>query len=371
VGSPNIASKMNIKLLEKYCKNTCTEEELNSVLEWFDKEATSPEGKELLFKIWDELEDHESDLEIDFELILDKIHNKVNLKQSKGNLQQGDQNPVRSGRAEPFIRIFTRIAAIMLLPVLVFGSYMTFKYYSVRYAHVSVNQSYNEISSSVDAITKVTLPDGSNVWLNHSSTLRYPSFFSGDSRTVDLTGEGYFEVVHNSRIPFKVNVGDIQVIAKGTTFNIMAYSDEDRIETSLIGGVVELHGFNAERKPVHLATMKPTDLTIYLKSNKKISTQTIIDDRYFSWKSGKLVFNREPIASVSKKLSRWFNVDIQVADPGLHDITYTATFVNETLPQVMELLCLVSPIKYSISDRKEMSDGTYSKRKVILSYKGK
>ena len=89
----------------------------------------------------------------------------------------------------------------------------------------------------------------------------------------------------------------------------------------------------------------------------------IADDRYFSWKDGKLVFKKEPMGEVVKKLSRWFNVDIQIKDPELLELTYTATFVHETLPQVMELLTLVSPVSYSISNRKEISDGTIYKKK--------
>jgi transmembrane sensor len=151
----------------------------------------------------------------------------------------------------------------------------------------------------------------------------------------------------------------------------MAYPDEDKIETSLINGIVELHRVESDGKTVQLLTMKPTDLTIFQKDKNEISTLTVGDDRYFSWKDGKLVFNKEPISEVAKRLSRWFNVDIQIKDPELNDLTYTATFVNETLPQVMELMAMVSPVSYSISDRKEISFGTFSKRKIILSYRKK
>jgi ferric-dicitrate binding protein FerR (iron transport regulator) len=246
---------------------------------------------------------------------------------------------------------------------------MSFKYQSTRHDQISVNQAYNEVFSSVDAITKVTLPDGSNVWLNHSSTLKYPAMFQGDSRMVELTGEGYFEVAHNPKIPFIVKAGKIQVIAKGTIFNIMAYPDEDKIETSLINGSIELEWTEPDGKQIPLLKMMPTDLAIFQKFNNEISTRSIDDDRYFSWKEGKLVFNKEPIGEVVKKLSRWFNCDIQVKDPELLDLTYTATFVNETLPQVMELLTRVTPINYSMSNRKEISDGTFTKRKVLLSYR--
>jgi len=362
---------MNKELLEKYCSNCCTEEELSSVLEWFEGSGGTPEAKALLFKIWEELPDEESNLQIDFDIVLDKIHHKVNMGQSIRLLEQAGQNIVKYKRRKHFINVLSRVAAILVLPVLSFGLYMSFKYQSTRHVQISVNKAYNEVFSSVDAITKVTLPDGSNIWLNHNSTLKYPAMFQGDSRTVELSGEGYFEVAHNPKIPFLVKAGEMQVMARGTTFNLMAYPDEDRIETSLINGSVELQQMATNGKPIRILKMKPTDLSIYQKSNNEISTSTIVDDRYFAWKEGKLMFNKEPMGEVVKKLSRWFNCDIQIKDPELLDFTYTATFVNETLPQVIELLSIVTPIKYSISNREMVSGGTFTKRKVILSYRGK
>jgi ferric-dicitrate binding protein FerR (iron transport regulator) len=362
---------MNKELLKKYCSNCCTEEELSSVLAWFEESARTSGGKSLLFKIWEDLPDEDCNLKINFDLLLDRIHHEVNLAQSKKLLEKADQNIIKFKRRENFMNILTRTAAILMLPVLSFGLYMSFKYQSAKYGQASVNLAYNEVFSSVDAITKVTLPDGSNVWLNHNSSLKYPAMFHGNTRSVELIGEGYFEVVHNSKIPFIVKAGEIQIKALGTTFNIMAYSDEDRIETSLIIGRVELQHPDPNGKLISLLKMKPTDLAIFQISNNEISTRTIDDDRYFSWKDGKLVFNKEPMGEAVKKLSRWFNVDIQVKDPELLDLTYTATFVHETLPQVMELIALVSPVSYSISDRQVISSGTFTKRKIILSYRNK
>jgi ferric-dicitrate binding protein FerR (iron transport regulator) len=249
--------------------------------------------------------------------------------------------------------------------------YISYKYQSSRHIQASVNQAYNEVFSSVDAITKVTLPDGSNVWLNHNSSLKYPSSFQGNSRITELEGEGYFEVAHNAKIPFIVKTGEIQIKATGTTFNIMAYPDEARVETSLIEGKVELELMDHAGKLTPLIRLKPSDLAIFKKTGYEITTRTISDDRYFSWKEGKLVFNEEPMGEVAKKLGRWFNVDIKIEDPELLELTYTATFVQETLPQVLELMAMASPIKYSISKREKMSNGTFSKRKIILSHRGK
>jgi transmembrane sensor len=362
---------MNKELLEKYFSNCCTEEELDSVLVWFKESARTAEGKSQLFKLWEDLSDEDVIDENNYNQLLGRIHHEINLSQSKSLLEEADQDLIRYKRKERFIRTFTRAAAILLFPVLGFGLYMSARYQSVKENQFVANKAYNEVFSSVDAITKVALPDGSNVWLNHSSSLRYPAIFQRDSRGVELKGEGYFEVVHNSEKPFIVTAGAIDVKVLGTAFNVMAYPDEDRIETLLIEGCVELQRAGPYGRTISLVKMKPTDLAIFQKSKNEFSISTIADDRYISWKDGELIFNEEPLREVTKKLSRWFNVDIQINDPRLHELTYTGTFINETLPQVMELMSMISPVRYTISDRKEISPGSFSKRKVIINYKNK
>jgi ferric-dicitrate binding protein FerR (iron transport regulator) len=359
---------MNKVLLKKYFDNRCTDEELDSVLNWFENAGSTSAGKEFLFGVWEKLPDETEKSEMDFDLILDKIHHRVNLMKSREHSKLAGPNISKYKGGENLLRIFTRVAAVLLLPVLGFAMLMSYKYQSVKSVQNSAQMSYNEVFSSVDAITKITLPDGSNVWLNHSSVLKYPSIFQGKTRNVELKGEGYFEVAHNEKIPFIVKTGDLQVVALGTKFNLLAYPDEDKIETSLINGCVKLLKSESDGKIATLLKMKPTDLAIYQKSDNEIFTRTISDDRYFSWKDGKLVFNKEPMGEVVRKLRRWFNVDIQIKDPELLELTFTGTFRNETLPQVMELFAMVSPIDYTISKRSESIDGTFSKRQVVLSY---
>ncbi len=360
---------MNKELIKKYFNNNCSEKELKAVLDWFTDYAHLPEGKALLYNIWEELDEQAPGEKADYDTNLCKIHHEINIRQSKILIDNSENDLVRYNRRQYIISLIRNVAATLLLPVLGLGIYYSARYYSAKSNQTSVNQSYNEVFSSVDAITKVTLPDGSNVWLNHSSSLRYPAAFQGRSRNVELKGEGYFEVTHNSKIPFVVQAGEIQIKAIGTTFNIMAYPEDDRIETSLINGQVELQRMGTNGKVVPLLTMKPTDLAVFEKSNNEISTHAIADDRYFSWKDGKLVFNAEPMEDVVKKLSRWFNADIRIEDPELKGLTLTATFVHETLPQVMDLLTLVSPVSYTITGRTADTDGTFSKRKIILSYR--
>ena len=113
----------------------CTEEELSSVLEWFEESARTSEGKSLLFKIWEELPDDDSNHKIDFDLLLNRIHHEVNLAQSKKLLEEADQNLIKYKRRKHFINMLTRAAAILMLPFLVFGLYMSFKYQSARHGN--------------------------------------------------------------------------------------------------------------------------------------------------------------------------------------------------------------------------------------------
>lgn len=360
---------MDKELLKKYLNNSCNQEELKIVLEWFKESGRSQECKELLSNFWEDFKCSDEDKGSNLDRILDTIHHKINISATKELLEKADDDIFKYKKKENLIIRLSKIAAFLVIPLLGYGLYISTKYFGTKQSQISANQSYNEIFSSEDAITKVTLPDGSMVWLNHSSTLKYPPVFTGKTRSVELFGEGYFEVKSNPKVPFIVKTEEIETKALGTKFNIMAYPEEERIEVSLINGHVEIMHLEPNGSIITLKSMKPTDLSVYWKERNELVTRTIKDDRYFSWKDGKLIFEKEPIGEVAKKLSRWFNVDIQINDPELYELTYTGTFIHETLPQVMELLSLVSPIRYSISDRQVIDSGMFTKRKVILRYR--
>jgi ferric-dicitrate binding protein FerR (iron transport regulator) len=355
---------MNKELLKKYFENRCSEEELKSVINFIKSSSFDDEGKSLLYDLWEETSADNRQL-TDFDHLLDRIHHKVNLYRLNEKGEGENRNRIKIKKLFSYIK---NAAAILLLPVLGFSFYMTVKYSETEVKSETSGQAFNEVYSSVDAITKVTLPDGTIVWLNHRSSLRYPANFRNKIRSVELMGEGYFEVAHNPEMPFIVNAADVQIIALGTAFNVLAYPEEDKIETSLINGVVKMQRIDESEGVVKLADMNPSDLVVYNKSNREIVRRSIHDDRYFSWKTGKLIFNREPMGEVVRKLSRWFNVEIRIEDQKLYDLTFTGTFINETLPQVMELIQIGTPIRYSITSRKELDSGTFSKRVVTLRY---
>ena len=139
-----------------------------------------------------------------------------------------------------FTKWLTRAAAILLIPVLGFLFYTLSekKSISTQYAAAAVDSL--EIIAPIGSRTVVQLSDGSTVHLNYGSKIKYPQFFSGETREIELEGEGFFEVAHNPEKPFIVKIRTLNVKALGTAFNVLAYSDDDVIETTLLNGKVVL-----------------------------------------------------------------------------------------------------------------------------------
>jgi transmembrane sensor len=167
----------------------------------------------------------------------------------------------------------------------------------------------------VDAFNTVTIPKGSNyqlilsdgtkVWLNTNSSLTYPVAFNGKSREVTLTGEAYFEVVHNSAKPFIVNNALANVTVLGTHFNVKAYPDE-KMTTTLLNGSVKVSKRNGGS-----AIIKPDQEAVVSYAQTNVGVQDIDAEEAIAWKNGYFLFNNQNIKEVMQTISRWYDVDIE------------------------------------------------------------
>ena len=170
---------------------------------------------------------------------------------------------------------------------------------------IAYNTLYNPRGSKVQTIT---LADGTRVWLNAASSLRYPVAFSGKERTVELNGEGYFEVAPNAQKPFHVAVNDMDVEVLGTHFNINAYEDEKQIKTSLLEGSVKV---NSGSKSIMI---KPGEQAALANSKNNadgdITINTLIGDDVIAWKNGFFAFRHSDLNEILKQLSRWYDIDV-------------------------------------------------------------
>jgi ferric-dicitrate binding protein FerR (iron transport regulator) len=210
------------------------------------------------------------------------------------------------------------------------------------------------------------LPDGSSVWLNDGSKLKYPASFSGKQREVHLEGEAFFNISKNEKIPFIVNSSTAAIRVTGTSFNVRAYPGDPVFEATLNSGIIELN-IPRGTTDVQQIAMKPGEqVSVNLKTGQ-IDKKYVNAEEFNAWINGKLLFRDTPLDEVVLRLERWYNADIRLSSPELQNILITATFQEEKLTQALELLSYATPIKYSVSPRKRKEDGTYTKQLITIS----
>lgn len=280
--------------------------------------------------------------------ILYKIHYDIN---SAG---------VKKNSSNRLVSWVMRAAAIIVLPVLVFWGLKGFVSYS------NANNAIAEIHSPAWTRTSFMLPDGTTGWLNSSSTLKYNLNFNKDRR-IELDGEGYFDVVTDKERPFRVIAGEITVKVHGTKFNVAAWDNDKEIEVVLEEGKVELSG-NDTGNPL---IINPGQLALFDKSDRKFMTEQVETKKYLSWTEGKLVFRNDPMETVEKRLERWYDVDVDVVGAFSDDFRLRATFVDESLEDVLDILKKSIGIEYSINEPGINPDDTYEKKKVRITINGK
>ncbi len=164
--------------------------------------------------------------------------------------------------------------------------------------------SYSTLSTPRGGSYKVVLPDGSEVWLNASSSLRFPTAFRGHQREVELMGEAYFEVTKNKAKPFHVKVGEMTINVLGTHFNVNAYADESSIKTSLLEGSV-----NITRGSVS-GLLRPGQQAILAKNKEKVEIKDADLEEVMAWKNGLFQFDGADLKSIMNQIGRWYDVTI-------------------------------------------------------------
>ncbi len=210
----------------------------------------------------------------------------------------------------------------------------------------TVTTEYNTMTTPRGGKYDLILADGTKVWLNASSSITYPTAFTGKERRVTITGEAYFEVAKNKGMPFKVNVnGREEVQVLGTHFNIMAYNDEPAIKTTLLEGSVKIEKDNVTGvlKPGQQARLAP---------NGQLSVIDDADvDQAVAWKNGQTLFINEDIKSIMRQVSRWYNIDVEYRGE-MPARVFTGGISRESnLSTVLKVLEL-SKIHFTIADSK-------------------
>jgi ferric-dicitrate binding protein FerR (iron transport regulator) len=262
---------------------------------------------------------------------------------------------------------YARIASVLLIPFIVAlvlfmlsGRYDVFWGNDKKVAATQINNTLLTVKAPVGGRLNFTLPDGSCVWLNSGSELKYPVTFNNSVREVSMTGEAVFEVA-KSKHPFIVHNPGPDIKVYGTVFCINSYKDEKDVTVALVEGKISLGNSTTE------VFLKPGEVSFFNKKNKKIRVKKSKNiTRYLSWRDGRFIFRDTPLYEIAKTLQHNFGVSIEIKNPEIANYRYNAIFENETLEHILYMLTLSAPIKYNYIKPGCSSDGTITKAMVKI-----
>jgi ferric-dicitrate binding protein FerR (iron transport regulator) len=218
---------------------------------------------------------------------------------------------------------------------------------------------FNTLSTPRGGEYKLDLPDGSKVWLNAASSIRYPTTFTGDKREVELNGEGYFEVAPNAAKPFHVKTGTQDIEVLGTHFNVNAYKDEETIKTTLLEGSVKVvsrkwpvAGGEKDSEEVILKPGEQASVSRQSQTSHFITVHSPDLDQVMAWKNGQFIFRDERIENIMKQISRWYDVEVEYAGkPNQEGFTATISR-NVPVSKLLRYLELTTLVHFKIDGKK-------------------
>ena len=254
---------------------------------------------------------------------------------------------------------FRNIAAILLLPLLIVTGYLCAELDTVENKQLG----YIETIAVQGSRSRIELSDGSEVWLNAGSSLKYPKVFDGDKREVILKGEGYFIVNADPEHRFDVKTLDgVSVSAYGTEFNVLAYEKDEEIKVTLSKGAVTMNLQNSDMD----TKLLPGEQAVYSRNSQQTSVLKVNPLVETAWKDGKIIFRKSSMKDVLEILSRQFNVEFKVLNKKILNYKFSATFTNESIEEILGLLAGTSPVSYKIIYPKRNKDDSYTQTKIYM-----
>jgi len=235
---------------------------------------------------------------------------------------------------------FLKVAAVILITFLGTKAFFDWKEDPVKMQTVIVPAGQR---------AELLLADGTKVWLNSRSKLKFPDRFQKDARNVELDGEGYFEVTHKEEAPFTVHTSRYDVKVLGTEFNVKAYNSKNQFEASLLKGSVEVSNMNKSQ----VVRLRPDEQVI--SDGSQLIRSVILDKNYFRWKEGLLCLDDESIGSLIEKLELYYDVNIVVQKPSLMKYHYSGKFrISDGVEHVLKVLQLKHKFTYTKDEEQNL-----------------
>lgn len=221
--------------------------------------------------------------------------------------------------------------------------------YSSTEGALQKNQ-YNTLKVGRGEEYQLALADGTQVWLNSESVLRYPVSFSGNKREVELKGEAYFEVTHNPQKPFLVNTHEMNIQVLGTSFNISAYADDETVHATLVEGKVRVHNKMGD---VTEEVLQPNQQFVYNKNDNQVEVNQVNAGFYAAWKDGAFSFDDEPLTSIMRKLERWYDIRVFFQGQNVQNLRFSGKLTRfNTCNDVLDIIRKTTHIDFEIKENR-------------------
>jgi ferric-dicitrate binding protein FerR (iron transport regulator) len=305
----NLNKHIDINLLTRFLADEITPEEKELLLQWKKASVDNEKQFDELQKIWQAMDKTTSKHDIDIDT--EWRHLQVTL----------DQTMHRQVKTIP-LSFLVRVAAAVLIA---FGLF----YFGWNFLTVKT------VKTKITETNEIVLPDGSRVTINADSKLTYKRDFGKESRILNLQGEAFFEVQKNPDRPFIIQAGNAEIKVLGTSFNVKAYKEMNKIEVTVAEGVVSLYEKDMKQKKVLAGK---GEKAVYNKQQKIVKKQANDDRNYISWKTQLIVFENDSLLNIAETLSDVYHKDIIILDPSLNNCTVTTKFENKDLETVIKVL---------------------------------
>lgn len=302
------------ELLMKYIKGETTPEEREKVVRWLDEDPEHIHQYHSLRKLYD-----------------------ISLWSP---IEENQQEEKQTRTFKPVWIEFLKVAAVILITFLGTKAFFDWKEDPVKMQTVIVPAGQR---------AELLLADGTKVWLNSRSKLKFPDRFQKDARNVELDGEGYFEVTHKEEAPFTVHTSRYDVKVLGTEFNVKAYNSKNQFEASLLKGGVEVSNMNKSQ----VVRLRPDEQVI--SDGSQLIRSVILDKNYFRWKEGLLCLDDESIGGLIDKLELYYDVKIIVQQASLMKYHYSGKFrISDGVEHVLKVLQLKHKFTYTKDEEQNL-----------------
>jgi transmembrane sensor len=324
-------SEMNIELAVRYVTGSASEVEKDSFDKWLKEDVDHKHQFEALRSYWEltgsSCDNYEPDMTLGWEKVSrETVHKKVvPFRQKSVSIQ------------------LLRIAAAVLL--LLAGWFVS----RLVIDKVGKPESQLFVYRSTDMLKKVQLIDGSVVWLNNNSVISIPVGFNTKSRSLTLEGEAYFEVAKNKKLPFIISAGKTITKVVGTSFNIRAKRNENKVRVTVYSGTVAFYPAGNKRAT---QVLMQGDRGIFKSDSKEIWKELSHVSNDLAWKTGTLQFKNAPISEVCEILSEYFNVKIEVSSAIPDTKVFTGNFHNASLNEILDIIALTLDIEFVKKDNR-------------------